>query len=81
MLEPEIVMEKDPPTVPGAGKRGHLLVVEDDEAIQKILSKILSFMGYVISVTTSFTRMCQDIVYLNAVLCQDIVYPFGRCSL
>jgi DNA-binding NtrC family response regulator len=46
MLEPEIVMEKDPPTVPGAGKRGHLLVVEDDEAIQKILSKILSFMGY-----------------------------------
>jgi len=30
-----------------------------------------------ISVTTSFTQMCQDIVYLNAGLCQDIVYPFG----
>jgi len=37
--------------------------------------------AHVISVTTSFTRMCQDIVYLNAGLCQDIVYPVGPCPL
>jgi hypothetical protein len=47
---------------------------------KKTLSDALS-KGEVISVTTSFTRMCQDIVYLNAGLCQDIVYPVGPCPL
>jgi hypothetical protein len=40
-----------------------------------------TYKEYLISVTTSFTRMCQDIVYLNASLCQDIVYPFERFPL
>jgi CheY-like chemotaxis protein len=46
MLQAEIVKEKDPPVLRGAGKRRHLLVADDDGAIQNILSRILSFMGY-----------------------------------
>ena len=31
--------------------------------------------GYLINARTSLTQKCQDIVYLKALLCQDIVYP------
>jgi CheY-like chemotaxis protein len=46
MLGSEIVMEKGPQSIPGSPKKRQLLVVDDNEAIQKLLSKTLSFMGY-----------------------------------
>jgi CheY-like chemotaxis protein len=46
MLEPEIMMEKGPQNIPGLPKKRRLLVVDDSEAIQKVLSRALSFMGY-----------------------------------
>jgi CheY-like chemotaxis protein len=46
MLEPEILMEKDPHTIPALPKNGRLLVVDDDRTIQNVLSRILSSMGY-----------------------------------
>jgi CheY-like chemotaxis protein len=46
MLGSGIVMEKDPHSVPALPKKGRLLVVDDDKAIQKVLSQALSFMGY-----------------------------------
>jgi two-component system capsular synthesis sensor histidine kinase RcsC len=49
MLEPEIVMEKDPRTIPALRKKGKLLVADDDQAIQKVLSTALSSMGYDVS--------------------------------
>jgi GGDEF domain-containing protein len=49
MEEREIVMGKDGHNAPASGKKGQLLVVEDDKVIQKILSKNLSFMGYDVS--------------------------------
>jgi CheY-like chemotaxis protein len=46
MLRPEILSEKGPHTIPAFGRKRQLLVVDDDKAIQKILSRTLSFMGY-----------------------------------
>jgi CheY-like chemotaxis protein len=46
MLEAEAVMEKGPQYIPESSKKRQLMVVDDSEAIQKILSRILSFMGY-----------------------------------
>ena len=46
MLEPDIVMEKGPHTVPALGRKKHLLVVDDDKAIQTLLARALSFKGY-----------------------------------
>ena len=46
MLEPEIVMEKAPHTIPALGRKRQVLVVDDNEAVQEILSKLLSFLGY-----------------------------------
>ena len=48
MLEPEIV-EKGPHTIPESGKKGQLLVVDDDKDIQTLLSRTLSFMGYAVT--------------------------------
>ncbi len=46
MLEPEIIMEKGQENIPGSPEKRQLLVVDDSEAIQKLLLAILSFMGY-----------------------------------
>ena len=46
MLEPEIVMSKGPHTVPALGRKKQLLVVDDDNAIQTLLARALSFKGY-----------------------------------
>jgi CheY-like chemotaxis protein len=42
----EIAVEKDSQTIPALGKKGQLLVADDDKDMQKLLSKALSFMGY-----------------------------------
>jgi CheY-like chemotaxis protein len=46
MLEPEIVMEQGPQSIPGLREKRRLLVVDDSQAIQKVLSTILSLKGY-----------------------------------
>ncbi len=46
MLEREIVMEKGPHATPALGRTRQLLVVDDDRAIQTLLSRTLSLMGY-----------------------------------
>jgi CheY-like chemotaxis protein len=50
MLAPEIGMEKGLQAVSGLPKRRQLLVVEDNEVFQHILSLILSFMRYDVTV-------------------------------
>ena len=50
MLEPEIVMEKNPhPTIPALRRKKQLLVVDDDKAIQTLLARALSFKGYAVA--------------------------------
>jgi CheY-like chemotaxis protein len=46
MLEPEIMMEKGTFTIPVLRKKGQLLVVDDDKAMQEVLSRALSSMGH-----------------------------------
>jgi two-component system, NarL family, capsular synthesis sensor histidine kinase RcsC len=46
MLEPEIVMNKAPHTIPALGRNRQVLVADDNEAVQDVLSKMLSFLGY-----------------------------------
>jgi len=46
MLEPEIVMEKGPHTIPALGRKRQVLVVDDNKAVQEVLSRMLSFLGY-----------------------------------
>jgi CheY-like chemotaxis protein len=46
MSDREIMMEKDPHTVPALPKKRRLLVADDDQGIQKVMSRILSVMGY-----------------------------------
>jgi CheY-like chemotaxis protein len=46
MLKPEIMMEKGTYTIPASRKKGQLLVVDDDKALQHVLSRTLSSMGY-----------------------------------
>ena len=50
MLETAIVMEKALQSFPPLGKRGQLLVVDDDQEIQMLLSRTLSFQGYDVTV-------------------------------
>ncbi len=50
MLEREIEIEKSPRTIPPLRKKKQLLVVDDNEAIQDVLSRTLSFMGYDVTV-------------------------------
>ena len=49
MLEPEIIMDKGPSTIPALAKKGQLLVVDDDKDIQTLLSRTLSVMGYAVT--------------------------------
>ncbi len=46
MLKNEIEKEKDPVIVSGLPRRRQLLVVDDNESIQTILSNVLTFLGY-----------------------------------
>jgi CheY-like chemotaxis protein len=46
MLEPGTVMEQGQRSIPGLPEKRRLLVVDDSEAIQKVLSAVLSFMGH-----------------------------------
>jgi CheY-like chemotaxis protein len=46
MLEQEMAMEKGPPTIPALGKKRQVLVVDDNKAVQDVLSRMLSFLGY-----------------------------------
>ena len=50
MLASGIGMKKALQDISGLPKRGQLLVVDDNETIQDILSKILSFMRYDVTV-------------------------------
>jgi CheY-like chemotaxis protein len=70
MLEPEIVMEKGTHTMPAAlQKKGQLLVVDDEKAIQRVLAEALSFIGYDVTLagngleaTTLFLTGSYDLV-------------------
>ena len=46
MLEPEIVMEKSPHTIPALEGKRQLLVVESNEVVQDVLAGMLSFLDY-----------------------------------
>jgi len=46
MLRSEIVMEKAPHTIPPWGGKRQVLVVDDNEAVRDVLSRMLSFFGY-----------------------------------
>ena len=50
MLKSKIRMKKDPHTVPALGNKRQLLVVDDNEAIQGLLFRIFSSMGYGVTV-------------------------------
>jgi CheY-like chemotaxis protein len=46
MLESEIVMKKGLHPIPALGGKRRLLVVDDNQTVQEVLSKMLSFLGY-----------------------------------
>lgn len=46
MLQSEIVMEKARHTIPPLGKKIQVLVVDDNEAVRDVLSRMLSLSGY-----------------------------------
>jgi CheY-like chemotaxis protein len=46
MLQNEIVMEKAPHTIPLLGRKRQVLVVDDNEAVRDVLSRMLTFLGY-----------------------------------
>jgi CheY-like chemotaxis protein len=46
MLQSESVMEKGPHPVPALGRKRQLLVVDDNKAVRDVLSRMLSFLGY-----------------------------------
>lgn len=46
MLRSEIVVEKAPHTIPPWGGKRQVLVVDDNEAVRDVLSRMLSFLGY-----------------------------------
>jgi CheY-like chemotaxis protein len=46
MLQNEIVMGNAPHTIPPLGRKSHVLVVDDNEAVRDVLSRMLSFLGY-----------------------------------
>jgi CheY-like chemotaxis protein len=50
MLEREIEMKKGPHAIPPIRKKKQLLVVDDNEAVQEILSRIFSIMGHDVTV-------------------------------
>jgi CheY-like chemotaxis protein len=46
MLESEVMRGKAPYPVPALGRKRQLLVADDNHVVQGILSKMLSFLGY-----------------------------------
>jgi CheY-like chemotaxis protein len=46
MLEQEIAMDKGPHPLPSLGKKREVLIVDDNKAVQDVLSRMLSFLGY-----------------------------------
>jgi CheY-like chemotaxis protein len=46
MLQNEILMEKAPHAIPPLGRKRQVLVVDDNEAVRDVLSRMLSFLGY-----------------------------------
>jgi CheY-like chemotaxis protein len=46
MLQNQIVMERAPHPIPALGRKRQLLVVDDKRAVREVLSKMLSFLGY-----------------------------------
>ncbi len=46
MLEPEIVMEQGPHTIPALGTKRELLVIEDNKTVREGLSRSLVPLGY-----------------------------------
>jgi CheY-like chemotaxis protein len=50
MLEQEMAMEKGPHPIPSLGKKRQVLVVDDNKAVQGVLSRMLAFLGYSVTV-------------------------------
>jgi CheY-like chemotaxis protein len=46
MLEQEIAMDKGPYPIPSLGKKRQVLIVDDNKAVQDVLSRMISFLGY-----------------------------------
>ena len=46
MLEHEIATEKGPHPIPSPGKKREVLIVDDNKAVQEVLSRMISFLGY-----------------------------------
>ena len=46
MLEHETATEKGPHAIPAMGKKREVLIVDDNKAVQEVLSRMISFLGY-----------------------------------
>ena len=46
MLKSKIVKNKGPHTLAAPGRKRQVLVVDDNKAVQDVLSRLLSFLGY-----------------------------------
>jgi CheY-like chemotaxis protein len=46
MLEQEIAKDKGPHPIPSPGKKREVLIVDDNKAVQEVLSRMISFLGY-----------------------------------
>ena len=46
MLEQEIATDKGPHPIPSLGKKREVLIVDDNKAVQDVLSRMISFLGY-----------------------------------
>jgi CheY-like chemotaxis protein len=53
MLRSEIVMEKTPQPIPALESKRQLLVVDDNRAVQEVLSRLLSFLGYEVTLASN----------------------------
>jgi CheY-like chemotaxis protein len=53
MLEAEAITEKGSQYIPELSKKRQVLVVDDSESIQKLLSRALSFMGYAVTLAAN----------------------------
>lgn len=49
MLQTEIVREKGPHPIPTLGRTRQVLVVENNEVVQDVLARMLSFLGYAVT--------------------------------
>ena len=46
MLESEVMTGKTPHPTSALGRKRQLLVVDDNQAVQEVMSEMLSFLGY-----------------------------------